>query len=301
MKKILFLFFVVMALASCSSSSDDEPTPKQMNTPEGTIADKLGLNLDDFSYYSASTFDNNDYFAGIKKSNNTFMVGVYDNSKAKGTTYQDDDTFPQQITVNQDYGETSTLDLTNFYIGQAVSNGNVIIFNPYAIYGYGQLIKVVQKLVRYNGSSIKTAPKSYTSGNIWIYNWYNNSFAVIEQYHNVTIYSQDLDIITSYTRDNQLDTLAEYPVAYDESIILPTTDLEASTKTISRYNYTKQTALWQSINLNEKYSLEEDARLTFTLNSKTNNIWDWNLHVVNRDGSTKDITFTLNIDTGDIN
>lgn len=312
MKKILFILICAMVLVSCSSD-DDSNTPKKLYTQEGWVAEEeLNLNLDDFVKYRVSVTDDKDYFVGVKNSNYTLVAGIYDKTKGLGKTYNDEEIFPKQIKLNKDYGEYSILDLEDIGFYNIFPHNNDIILQPMIWYGNNYETRYY-KLIRYDGNNFISLPKKELTNNNHIYNWYGNSIAVSQRayvektrdyknqiHYKTTIYSDALDSLTSFGMINELDTSRQFPVYYDETIDFPDVYEDSIGNNIVRYNYTRQEDVWKSQNFNIKYNLLRDARTTFIIDDKSKNIWQCTLHVVNRDGTTKDIKFSLDINTGEI-
>lgn len=322
MKKILLLLIALFTLAACSSS-DDDSTPSSKNVSvEGELVDSmaeiLNLNLEDFFDAKAGNFENFKYFIGLKKTDKTLLVGVYNATTGQSSKYNDPESFPNQYDVDFAYGqkETVTCDNTVMPVNFLTIDNNLFLVPSVKYFNDTDLQTGTYrfKVFRYNGNNWKTLDSQQWMSNQFC-QWYNNSYAIIsretvEAHYHANIYNLDLGTITSYERGSDYDINSEIPLSYDESIIF----LDHSTNNsktfrysyehenrITRYNYTNQEYVWYSIDLLNEYNIANNAIITIKVVSKDNNIWNCNMHVVNEDGTTKDIAFKLNIDDGTIN
>lgn len=312
---------IAAALVFTSCSSDGETTPiHRFTTPEEAIAEKMGFTGDDFAEFSAATFKNTDFLIGIQAADSRFLTGVYDNATGKKIINEEDETYPTEIQTHIGYGEYATEHLQGVFLGNVLAVGHSIIFSPTIYYqndeGAHLSTTIYTKLARYNGNDLKVKKRIEKELN-GISKWYLNSIAVLtsvyengKQHYRADVLSEDLDSITSYPRGLEIDSIKEVPLAYDQSIIFFEGIDNHSEKYnafdydpeqyISRYDYSKQEYEWVSENIYERFGIRQDARVTFTLGQQSGSLWTVSLHAVDRDGTSQDIAFKLNIETGAI-
>lgn len=82
-----------------------------------------------------------------------------------------------------------------------------------------------------------------------------------------------------------------YPVDYDEGIVF--------NRKVLRYNLTDKKEIWATT-VDKLKDVPADARITFTLKDQSTPVWLSQCNIVNKDGSKAEFTFTLNIETGEI-
>ncbi len=238
------------------------------------------------------TYEGNSYFfTGWQ--NDKLRVDVYDESTKETNNWISETAFDKTLSVHQGYGEyithkidsvrlSNVLSLDWGYVGSLTYRTDKGIVNKDLLILNNQGDIILKELE--NNSYI-----SYRG-------WYNNSF-LIQDSNIWTVISPDGEEILNVEDDYFYSINHLEPISYDELIKIK--DSYSNEWTISRYNLRNQTTRWETKLDVLSANMESDAKLSATIH-KNGNIWQYQCDILYYDGSTRQVSFTINIETGEL-
>lgn len=137
---------------------------------------------------------------------------------------------------------------------------------------------------------IGTIPYS-RSGTYWVQDWYEDSILLWESDYPLFVFNMKGEKIAEFAKKSSYNSNNLYPVDYDEGIVF--------NRKVLRYNLTDKKEIWATT-VDKLKDVPADARITFTLKDQSTPVWLSQCNIVNKDGSKAEFTFTLNIETGEI-
>jgi hypothetical protein len=229
--------------------------------------------------------DNNELISTIR--NNKLWIGKFDtNTFFQTNYYSEDNNFPLEYIKKLENGESKKYELGT--ISAKTSNEKNCI-NLICEYDNNYDPLYLKTIYFINNKC--HIPLNDSIG--VIKSWYNGSYLVNYKTNNYKVFSDKAECIGSYKYSNTslLDSFDRMiPINYTEYISF---DSSVEKKTLTDCNK----IIWKT---NNRISIPIKASSKYELVSTENNIWKIKCNVTYSDKSTKDILFTINIDTGEM-
>lgn len=130
-----------------------------------------------------------------------------------------------------------------------------------------------------------------SSGRYLVQDWYEDSILLWESDNPLLIVFNMKGEKKAEFEKSRFDFNNLYLVDYDEGIVF--------NRKVLRYNLTDKKEIWATT-VDKLKDVPADARITFTLKDQSTPVWLSQCNIVNKDGSKAEFTFTLNIETGEI-
>lgn len=306
MKKIKFfgiasLVVLAAVFTSCSRSNDD-PFAKLSDTDK-MFAKYIG----NYSNITCRTcfYDQQHqfYLLGIK--NKHLWFSQFDSTKTLKLTWEDIEKTDSSLIINKGYGAYDTIRLRS--IVPLSSNSNYNNFPSYVKTETGTVVTLklsYDKMEKQSNIIIFTSNNKSIRKDIglygYLYRWYGNSVMIhYEKASNNYCYSQTGDslyatnsIYNSIYNSNEL-RYAYFPVSDEEGI-------RSWSMGIYRDNLKTGKNVWTT-GCKAPFDIPTDAKPQYTcrLLDKSTDIWKYKVDMVYYDGTKKEFTFTININTGE--
>ena len=240
--------------------------------------------------------DNTYFFTGVK--DEKLLINVYNKESGETLQWLGDTPVEETIRVHQGYGEYITYAVDSIRLSNIVRTEWGYMAQPEYIAkriednGYSEVVKDFLLL---NGEG-KIVYRELEDSEPFYCGWYDGS-ALLYTDSTCFILSQKGDEIIRYENSSfyriQNADHAE-PLSYEEAIVF-------DSRSLYRYDLRNENgAVWETpIDVLNQY-MTPDARLTVSIESKSGNIWRYKCDILYYDGSTKQVSFAVNIDTGEI-
>ncbi len=149
----------------------------------------------------------------------------------------------------------------------------------------------------YNGKAVIS---KLIEGDGYVTPWYKNSFIIYQNYgKGGFIYDTNgKEILKFEDGNNHLNSEKVYPLSYTKYLTIEVNQNSISIETYD-INDESHTSLIGYPRIEYPDPVLSDARISYTLKSQDKNLWHFSIHILNRDGSTKDYTLTVDVNTGD--
>jgi len=300
---VITLLVVLVAILTSCSKSNNEP-PVQLSETDMMFAKYIGnySNITCRTYFtSADDKEHNFYLLGIK--NKHLWFSLFDSNGTLKQTWEDIEETDSVLKMDRGYGEYETFHIESIcpysYTNKTIApffytktdTGNIIFFhlseNPY--YSSQDLIYTVFT------SNNKSKHVISIYDDTYIYEWYNNSVLMSPNATTFYCYSQSGDML--YTTERYVSHYY-VPVSYEEGIGAYN-DSYWPMK-IFRNNLKTGNNVWTT-ECKAPFDIPTDAnpKYTSTLLDKSTDVWKYKVNMVYYDGTKKEFTFTININTGE--
>jgi uncharacterized protein YjdB len=276
-------------LSSCSEELDSEPMttlptePSIFEKMDKAFAEYIG----DYSNITCRYYQEGEssiLFAGLK--NQRLWFAEYEKTEAKGiklewTDIEKTDTIQQ---LYKGYGEYETLYVKYVtpLVHKETSTSNIVTFNIGGRF---------QTIFTSNHKTKRTQLQYDNTKNGIAYSWYKESVFVAD-----CCYSHEGDTI--YTAKSK-PSFDENENPADISLISYEEGIKLSDSFISKYNFKEGKSMWGTY-IVAPFEVPSDAKRNYTLLDSTTNIWKYKCEVTFYDGTKKDFTLKINIDSGKI-
>lgn len=276
-------------LSSCSEELDSEPMttlptePSIFEKMDKAFAEYIG----DYSNITCRYYQEGEssiLFAGLK--NQRLWFAEYEKTEAKGIKLEWID-IEKTDTIQQlykGYGEYETLYVKYVtpLVHKETSTGNIVTFNIGGRF---------QTIFTSNHKTKRTQLQYDNTKNGIAYSWYKESVFVAD-----CCYSHEGDTIYTAKSKPSFDK-NENPA--DISLISYEEGIKLSDSFISKYNFKEGKSMWGTY-IVAPFEVPSDAKRNYTLLDSTTNIWKYKCEVTFYDGTKKDFTLKINIDSGKI-
>lgn len=293
MKSIrLFVASLLVALcaglSSCSEELDSEPMttlptePSIFEKMDKAFAEYIG----DYSNITCRYYQEGEssiLFAGLK--NQRLWFSEYDvANKQLNTEWTDIEKTDTIQQLYKGYGEYETLYVKYVHplVYKETSTGNIVTFNIGGRF---------QTIFTSNHKTKRTQLQYDNTKNGIAYSWYKESVFVAD-----CCYSHEGDTI--YTAKSK-PSFDENENPADISLISYEEGIKLSDSFISKYNFKEGKSMWGTY-IVAPFEVPSDAKRNYTLLDSTTNIWKYKCEVTFYDGTKKDFTLKINIDSGKI-
>lgn len=241
--------------------------------------------------------DNTYFFTGVK--DEKLLINVYNKESGETLQWLGDTPVEETIRVHQGYGEYITYAVDSIRLSNIVRTEWGYVAQPEYLVkrmeGNGTDV-IVKDFLLLNGEG-KIVYRELEDSEPFYCGWYDGS-ALLYTDSTCFILSQKGDEIIHYEnsaiyRTQNADHVE--PISYEEAVALNYTSLY-------RYDLRNEESpnIWEtSVDVLNQY-MTSDARLTVSIESKSGNIWRYKCDILYYDGSTKQVSFAVNIDTGEI-
>lgn len=248
-------------------------------------------------------YDNNKYFfTGFQ--NDILKIDVYDVTEDTIQTWSSQAAFEKILKVHQGYGEYETYEVdsirlmniltTKWGYAAIATYGVSDMESKYREINDGMLILNSQGKIIKKGIDMNSLNYDFL---LYYCNWYNQSILIYDA--NVfTVISPDGKDIFNSDVFNYLIGVSFEPISYEEAINIR--DSYIDKWSISRYNLRTKEVRWETSLDTLTKIVDPNSQLTVSIESKSGNIWRYKCDILYYDGSTKQVSFAVNIDTGEI-
>lgn len=244
--------------------------------------------------------DDTYFFTGVK--DEKLLINVY--TKESGETHQwlGDTPVEETIRVHQGYGEYVTYAVDSVRLSNIVRTEWGYVAQPEYLVkrmeGNGTDV-IVKDFLLLNGEG-KIVYRELEGSLPFYREWYDGSVLLYSE-GSCIIFSPKGDEIVHYespsfewikNASQQMEA-----ITYEDVVVL----LLYSGYELCRYDLRNENgAVWETpVDVLNQY-MTPDARLTVSIESKSGNIWQYKCDILYYDGSTKQVSFAVNIDTGEI-
>lgn len=278
-----------MGVSSCGDDTlDSEPIttlptePSILEKMDKAFAEYIG----DYSNIACRYYQEREssiLFAGLK--NQRLWFSEYDvANKQLNTEWTDIEKTDTIQQLYKGYGEYETLYVKYVHplVYKETSTGNIVTFNIGGRF---------QTIFTSNHRTKRTQLQYDNTKNGVAYSWYKESVFVAD-----CCYSHEGDTI--YTAKSK-PSFDENGNPADISLISYKEGIKLSDSFISKYNFKEGKSMWGT-NIVAPFDVPSDAKKSYTFLGSTTNIWEYKCEVTFYDGTKKDFTFKINIDSGKI-
>ncbi|WP_455593119.1 hypothetical protein [Bacteroides sp.] len=301
MKTLRLLLVTALWITLCtgfySCSKDLESVP--LDYMGGTDTDKEFANygitdFKDIEMRSCSGIDDNtgDYrwgqanFAGLRK-NHLWIASFDRDSKQKLAEWTDTKEFQKTRRIHIGYGEYKDVTISGIALRQIYSKANSFVaFVQLQGSNYGENLYIFK-----TPTSIKELKGiDYCS----IQEWYKESILIGN-----CCYTLGGDTIAVFKEGfSGGSPLTSKLISYTEDIIAYRANYSDAIY-LTKYNYGSGEKEWNT-EISELSKEPKDAKITISILDSSTNIWKYKADIVHYDGTKKDYTFSINIETGTI-
>ncbi len=290
--KLLAASLLVALSMGFSSCGDDGLDSEPMTTlpTEPSIFEKMDKAfaeyIGDYSNITCRYYQEGEssiLFAGLK--NQRLWFSEYDVANKQlnieWTDREKTDTIQQ---LYKGYGEYETLYVKYVHplVHKETSTGNIVTFNIGGRF---------QTIFTSNHKTKRTQLQYDNTKNGIAYSWYKESVFVADR-----CYSHEGDTI--YTAKSK-PSFDENGNPADISLISYEEGIKLSDGFISKYNFKEGKSMWGT-NIVAPFDVPSNVKKSYTFLGSTTNIWEYKCEVTFYDGTKKDFTFKINIDSGKI-
>lgn len=279
------LLLVALSAGLYSCGNDLDRAPQDQYTPDNFFNDidkKFAEYMNDYSDIKcryAQAAEGTMRLSGIKNKHLWFSEFDAITKKLKSTwlDIEETDTIQQ---VYSGYGEYKEMKITFAIFGyyKKTKAGDIVGFS---------LDNIPQIIFTSNGKTKRT-PLEIDSRNKALYDWYDESVFIgnccyTSEGDTLYIAKEEPDFIQGKYIDAEL-------ISYEEG-------LKFSGNSISKYNYKEAKSIW-STNIVPPFEVPSDAKRNYTVIDNSTNIWKYKVDITFYDGTKKEHTFKINIETG---
>lgn len=225
-------------------------------------------------------------FAGLKK-NHLWIASFDRESKQKLAEWTDTKEFNKTRRVNMGYGEYKDVTISGIALRQTYSKANsfIAVVLSSGDSNFSEMIHVFKT---------PTKTRELKGLNSPVQEWYKESVFI-----NKCCYTLSGDTIAVLTPVSSTGTtLSSNLISYTEAIIVHKTDYPNSIY-ITKHDYEYGKKTW-NVELTELSKEPKDAKITISILDSSTNIWKYKADIIHYDGTKKDYTFSINIETGTI-
>ena len=278
-----------MGVSSCGDDTlDSEPIttlptePSILEKMDKAFAEYIG----DYSNIACRYYQEREssiLFAGLK--NQRLWFSEYDvANKQLNTEWTDIEKTDTIQQLYKGYGEYETLYVKYVHplVYKETSTGNIVTFNIGGRF---------QTIFTSNHKTKRTQLQYDNTKNGIARSWYKESVFIAD-----CCYSHEGDTI--YTTKSK-PSFDENGNPADISLLSYEEGIKLSDSFISKYNFKEGKSMWGT-NIVAPFDVPSDAKRSYTLLDSTTNIWEYKCEVTFYDGTKKDFTFKINIDSGKI-
>ena len=308
---------MVMALpliVSCGGgggddSGDTTPNSQVINERSDAViklCNMFGINADDYyDYWMPQEKDGKIVISLANKQNNKILVAVYDTNKKSVIYTNTDISFSTTLKIPS-YEGTFEGKLANIYPRFSETKNGFIIdalvwYNEKGEVDAGSAfdkVYCIQNLYFYDGSTTKTKQMEASSNsfNELIY-WYENSCVLKERLGNYDCYTDKGEHKFS---DKWIMSGFNYPTSYSQYLNVDSSDRLTFNKYDAidpEYDGKGGKPIW-STTLKLVDNFTNDVIVSYNIKDKSTSEWSITAKLVWENGTTKNVDFTLNIDTG---
>ena len=278
-----------MGVSSCGDDTlDSEPIttlptePSILEKMDKAFAEYIG----DYSNIACRYYQEREssiLFAGLK--NQRLWFSEYDvANKQLNTEWTDIEKTDTIQQLYKGYGEYETLYVKYVHplVYKETSTGNIVTFNIGGRF---------QTIFTSNHKTKRTQLQYDNTKNGIARSWYKESVFIAD-----CCYSHEGDTIYIAKSKPSFD---ENGNPADISLISYEEGIKLSDSFISKYNFKEGKSMWGT-NIVAPFDVPSDAKKSYTFLGSTTNIWEYKCEVTFYDGTKKDFTFKINIDSGKI-
>lgn len=241
--------------------------------------------------------DDTYFFTGVK--DEKLLINVYNKESGETLQWLGDTPVQETIRVHQGYGEYITYAVDSVRLSNIVRTEWGYVAQPEYLVkrmeGNGTDV-IVKDLLLLNGEG-KIVYRELEDSEPFYCGWYDGSVLLYTDGTCFILSPKGDEIIryenSSFYRIQNADH-AE-PLSYEEAIVF-------DYRSLYRYDLRNEESpnIWETpVDVLNQY-MESNARLTVSIESKSGNIWRYKCDILYYDGSTKQVSFVVNIDTGEI-
>lgn len=227
------------------------------------------------------------HFSGLK--DNHLWISTYDRTtKEKLFEWTDTRTFNRTRNVHVGYGEYKDVTASRIttYGTCEKENGFVV---AYAI-SFGGEYTETNILFKHPLGIKEIKPTNIALSNLGVHDWYKESVIIDNCCYNC------LGDTLFTTSKSMRITSAIIPISYEEGIY---SYYDNQSFNINKGNFKEEKAIW-NIKVTLPFEIPSNAKTTYSISDKSTKVWKYILNVVYYDGTKKDFTFSINIETGTI-
>jgi len=297
---IASLVVLAAAFTSCSKSNDDS-LDKQLSGTDKMFAKYIGnySNITCRTYSPPSAHGKEFYLLGIK--NQHLWFSKFDSLGTLKQTWEDFEKTDSVQIINKGYGVYETFRLRSIVpLFLPSEDSGLFLLPPYVKMETGNIV-TLQLSFDYNTEEHRSTIVIFTSNNKSIhkdgrpYRWYGGSVMIHGDSNNIC-YSQTGDSL--YATNSLYGSNELYvPVSYEEGIGDHYGNWPMK---IFRNNLKTGSNVWTT-ECKAPFDIPTDAKpqYTYKLLDKSTDIWKYKVNMVYYDGTKKEFTFTININTGE--
>lgn len=289
--KLLATSLLVALSMGVSSCGDDELDREPISIPtEPSILEKMDKAfaeyIGDYSNITCRYYQEGEssiLFAGLN--NQRLWFSEYDvANKQLNTEWTDIEKTDTIQQLYKGYGEYETLYVKFVHplVHKETSTGNIVTFNIGGRF---------QTIFTSNHKTKRTQLQYDNTKNGIARSWYKESVFIAD-----CCYSHEGDTIYIAKSKPSFD---ENGNPADISLISYEEGIKLSDSFISKYNFKEGKSMWGT-NIIAPFDVPSDAKKSYTFLGSTTNIWEYKCEVTFYDGTKKDFTFKINIDSGKI-
>ncbi len=289
--RLLAASLLVALSMGVSSCGDDELDREPISIPtEPSILEKMDKAfaeyIGDYSNITCRYYQEGEssiLFAGLK--NQRLWFSEYDvANKQLNTEWTDIEKTDTIQQLYKGYGEYETLYVKFVHplVHKETSTGNIVTFNIGGRF---------QTIFTSNHKTKRTQLQYDNTKNGIARSWYKESVFIAD-----CCYSHEGDTIYIAKSKPSFD---ENGNPADISLISYEEGIKLSDSFISKYNFKEGKSMWGT-NIVAPFDVPSDAKKSYTFLGSTTNIWEYKCEVTFYDGTKKDFTFKINIDSGKI-
>lgn len=312
----MFVICSLLLLSSCDKDNWNGPHPN--NFYGYNVENRDGFDMISITvclYNQDTTF-----LTGIK--NEKMWIGMFDeHTKEQLKEWICAENFNRKLEINLGYGEIETMRLSAFHSEKSIYKTNWgFVMIPYYTErdanwtGVGSVEPTgggTRDILLLNGDKMIVYPLNYPS--IENLCWFQESVIVLSYEYDYggiyTVISPEGEKIAEWGNNAfESDNIEsdQYPLSYTEGIfIYLESDYNVEDNTYSNYysiirhNYQTGKDVWKTT-IPFLKDIEGDARINTTILEQSNSIWKYRIDITNRDGSKKQVTFTVDVETGKV-
>ena len=289
--RLLATSLLVALSMGVSSCGDDELDREPISIPtEPSIFEKMDKAfaeyIGDYSNITCRYYQEGEssiLFAGLN--NQRLWFSEYDvANKQLNTEWTDIEKTDTIQQLYKGYGEYETLYVKFVHplVHKETSTGNIVTFNIGGRF---------QTIFTSNHKTKRTQLQYDNTKNGIARSWYKESVFIAD-----CCYSHEGDTIYIAKSKPSFD---ENGNPADISLISYEEGIKLSDSFISKYNFKEGKSMWGTI-IVAPFDVPSDAKISYTFLGSTTNIWEYKCEVTFYDGTKKDFTFKINIDSGKI-
>jgi uncharacterized protein YjdB len=289
--RLLATSLLVALSMGVSSCGDDELDREPISIPtEPSISEKMDKAfaeyIGDYSNITCRYYQEGEssiLFAGLN--NQRLWFSEYDvANKQLNTEWTDIEKTDTIQQLYKGYGEYETLHVKYVHplVHKETSTGNIVTFNIGGRF---------QTIFTSNHKTKRTQLQYDNTKNGIARSWYKQSVFIAD---------------CCYTHEGDTIYIAKSKPSFDEngnpadiSLISYEEGIKLSDSFISKYNFKEGKSMWGT-NIVAPFDVPSDAKKSYTFLGSTTNIWEYKCEVTFYDGTKKDFTFKINIDSGKI-